>query len=71
MTEIHQLEGVNMMCSDMKCGCYEIRKGIVCYYQSTMNIMKILEQLLAHDDLLNKHVKQKSFKIRATEKEHM
>ena len=60
-----------MICSDMKCGCYEISEGTIYYYQSVVSVMKIVEQSLAHDDLLNKHVKQKSFKIRATEKEHM
>ena len=56
------------MCIDMKCGCYEISEGTVYYYQSTAIMMKIVETLLAHDDLLNEHVKEKSFKTRATAK---
>ena len=34
-------------------------------------MMKIVEKLLAHNDLLNKHVKEKIFKIRATAKEQV
>ena len=57
------------MCSDMQNGCYEIREGIVYYCQSTVNIMKILEQILEHNDLLNKCIKENIFKIRAIAKE--
>ena len=34
-------------------------------------MMKIVEQLLAQNKLLNKHVKEKSFKIRAIAKDHV
>ena len=34
-------------------------------------MMKIVEQSLAHNDLLNKYVKEKSFKIRAKAKEYV
>ena len=57
-----------MMCSDMNCGSSEIREGTVYYYQSSMSMMKIVQQSLEHGDLLNKHIKEKSFKIRATVK---
>ena len=69
MIEKEQLEGMSMMCRDMKHGCYEIRKGAVYYYQSAVRIMKIVEQLLGHNELLNKCVKENSFKIRSTAKE--
>ena len=48
-----------------------INECTVCYYQSTVNIMKIVEKLIAHNDLLNKKNKDKRFKIGATEKEHV
>ena len=66
LIETQQLEGMNMICSNVKHGCYEIRDGTVYYYQSAMNIMKIVEQLLAHDELLNECSKENIFKIRAT-----
>ena len=69
LTEKQQLEGVSMVRSNTKCGCYERSEGRVCYYQSAVNMIKILEQLLAHNDLLNENIKEKSFKIRATAKE--
>ena len=50
-----------MMRSDMKCGCYEIREGIVYYHQSAVSMMNIFEQLLEHNELLNKHIKENSF----------
>ena len=71
MTEKQQSEGTNMMCSDMKYGYYKIREGAVCYYQISVSMIKIVEQLLAHDALLNEHVNDKSFKIRATAKENV
>ena len=57
------------MGSDMKHGCFEIKKGALHHYQSDVNMMKIAEQLLEHNDLLKKCVKQKRLKIRATAKE--
>ena len=54
-----------MMYSNVKHGYYEIREGTVYYYQSSMNMMKIVEKLLAHDELLNKCIKEENFKIRA------
>ena len=68
LTERQQLEGVSMVCSYMNCECYEISEGTVCYYQSTVSMTKIVEHLLEHNYLLNKCVKYKSFKIRATSK---
>lgn len=64
--EKQQLEGTNTMCR-----LYEIREGAVCYCQSAVNMMEIEEKLLAHNDLLNKNVKEKIFKIRAKAKENM
>jgi len=60
-----------MMFRGIKHGCYEISEGTVYYYQSAVNMMRIVEQLLAHNYLLNKHIKEKSFKIRATAKENV
>ena len=57
-----------MMCSDMKCGCYEIREGTVYYYQSSVSMMMISGQLFAHNELWSKHINKKIFKIRATAK---
>ena len=59
---------MSMMRSDMKCGSYEIREGTIYYYQSSVGMMKIVDQSLERGDLLNKHIKEKSFKIRATVK---
>ena len=59
------------MHNDMKNGCYEFSEGTFYYYQSGLNIMNIVEQLLGHNDLLDKHIKEKSFKIRATSKKHV
>ena len=68
MIEEQKLKGLNMMCSYMKCRFYEISEGTVYSYQIAVSMIKIAWKLLAHNDLLNKHVKEKSFKTRATAK---
>ena len=60
-----------MKCGDMKCGCYKISEGTVYYYQSYVNMMNVVEKSLVHHDLLNKHIKEESLKIRATAKDYV
>ena len=71
LTEKQQLEGTNMICSEMKRGWYEISEGTVYSYQIAVSMIKIAWKLLAHNDLLNKHVKEKSIKIREKAKEDL